>query len=168
MAKKEVESAGEEKKGGKLKWVILMFILLLLAGGGAAAYWFFMGPGAEPREESEQAQARDARSTPRTEFVPEIVSLQPFIVNLADPLGRRFLRMSLSVEVLNNSVVSDLQRADSRVRDAIILLLSGKTFSDLASMEGKIILKNEIMDRLNQILGSGRVTNVYLTEFVIQ
>ncbi|SDB54048.1 flagellar FliL protein [Desulfonatronum thiosulfatophilum] len=167
MAKKEVESVGEEKKGGKLKWIILILILLLMAGG-AAAYWFFMGPGADPKEKSEQAQAQDSRTSPRAEFIPEIVSLQPFIVNLADPLGRRFLRMSLDVEVLNKSVASDLQRADSRVRDAVILLLSGKSFSDLASMESKIILKNEIMDRLNQILGSGRVTNVYLTEFVIQ
>ena len=32
----------------------------------------------------------------------------------------------------------------------------------------KLLLKNEVADRLNQILGAPRVTRVYFTEFVIQ
>jgi len=163
-AKKDaVVSVDEEKKsGGGLKWIIMILVLLLLGGGGFAAYWFLMGPGAKSAEQA-ALDAAQAQS-----LAPEIVTLAPFIVNLADPLGRRFLRLTLDVEVKGQEAAADLNRSVSRVRDAIILLLSSKTFADLASMEGKIVLKNEIVERLNQIIGAGRVSNVYFTEFVIQ
>lgn len=170
MAKKDAAPVeGEQKKSGKMKWVILAVVLLLLVGGGAAAYWFLMGPGAAPDDAThEQAEAGVGPSTPKAEFIPEIVTLETFIVNLADPLGRRFLRMTLDVEVVNRDAVAAVQGSTSRIRDAIILLLAGKSFADLASMEGKITLKNEIVERLNQIVGGGRVSNVYFTEFVVQ
>ncbi len=170
MAKKDALPVEEEKKkGGKVKWVVLLLVLLLLAGGGGAAYWFLMGPGAVSEDDPlEQEGDQAARQEARTEFVPEIVTLDPFVVNLADPLGRRFLRMTLDVEVLNRAAIADVQRNNSRIRDAVILLLAGKSFTDLASMEGKITLKNQIVERLNQIVGGGRVTNVYFTEFVVQ
>jgi len=38
----------------------------------------------------------------------------------------------------------------------------------LITAEGKIILKDEIKQRANQILGEGTVLNVYLTDFVMQ
>lgn len=155
----------EEKKGGKLKWIIALLILLLLAGGGAA-YWFVFGPGAASRNAADEQNG--ALPASRSESLPEIVTLEPFVVNLADPLGRRFLRMTLDVEVVNSTAVADVERFNSRIRDAIILLLAGKSFADLAKIEGKIILKNEIVERLNQIMGGGRVSNVYFTEFVVQ
>lgn len=168
-AKKEAVPVEEEKKsGGRLKWIIMILTLvLLLGGGGFAAYWFLMGPGAKPAEPSAEEQGAP-RADAVQRLTPEIVTLAPFIVNLADPLGRRFLRLTLDVEVNGKEAAADLNRSESRVRDAIILLLSSKSFADLASMESKIILKNEIVDRLNQIIGAGRVSNVYFTEFVIQ
>ena len=169
MAKKDALPVGEEKKkGGKVKWIVLLLVLLLLAGGGGAAYWFLMGPGAVSEDDAQGQEGDRADKAPRADFVPEIVTLDPFVVNLADPLGRRFLRMTLDVEVLNRPAIADVQRNSSRIRDAVILLLAGKSFADLASMEGKITLKNQIVERLNQIVGGGKVTNVYFTEFVVQ
>lgn len=169
-AKKEVEVPveEEEKSGSKLKWIILIVLLLLLAGGGFAAYWFLMGPGAKSTEQAAEEQGQAGPAQSQQKMIPEIVTLPVFIVNLADPLGRRFLRLTLDVEVVSNEAAGDLNRFASRIRDAIILLLSSKSYADLASMESKIILKNEIVERLNQIIGEARVSNVYFTEFVIQ
>lgn len=164
-------AANEKKSGGKVKWIILLLVLLLLAGGGAAAYWFLLGPGAsveENVEAGEEAQEGETEETKSTQQSREIVTLEPFIVNLADPLGRRFLRMTLDVEVVSSEAAENVRDSASRIRDAIIMLLSSKSYGDLASMENKIILKSEIVDRLGQILGKGRVANVYFTEFVIQ
>lgn len=171
-AKKEAAIPVEEEKKstGKLKWIIMiLMLLLLLGGGGFTAYWFLIGPGAKPAEQAAKEQAAPGTDAEQAQpLTPEIVTLAPFIVNLADPLGRRFLRVTLDVEVLGSAAVEDLNRSVSRIRDTIILLLSSKSFADLASMEGKILLRNEIVDRLNQIIGAGRVSNVYFTEFVIQ
>jgi flagellar FliL protein len=55
-----------------------------------------------------------------------------------------------------------------QLRDAIITLITNKISEDLITAEGKIILKDEIKQRANQILGEGTVLNVYLTDFVMQ
>ena len=75
----------------------------------------------------------------------EVVTLPTFLVNLADPLGRRYLKLTVEVEVLNGDVVEEVNMSEAKVRDAIILLLSSKSYTDLASLESKILLKNEIV-----------------------
>ena len=54
------------------------------------------------------------------------------------------------------------------MRYTLLLLLSSKTFADISSMDKKIELKNDIVDRLNLIIGKNKVRNVYFTEFVVQ
>lgn len=158
--KKEIDKNQVEvkKKKGLLRWIILALVLVLLAGGGFLGYKFFMGP-----DDDEAAEDRpvDPRST-------EIVELEPFVVNLADPLGRRYLRTRLQVEVIDRSAARDVERFMPRVRDSIILLLSSKSYADLDSMEKKIQLRNEIVERLNQFIGQGKVVKVYFSEFVVQ
>jgi flagellar FliL protein len=76
--------------------------------------------------------------------------------------------MTLDVEVINPKVAEELNKSTARVQDAMILLLSSKSYADLAPLENKLLLKNEIVDRLNQILGGSKVRQVYFTEMVIQ
>lgn len=156
----------QPKKKGKLKWILLIIILLLLLGGGAAAYWyFFMNKGA-PTDATANATEQTASS--KENVKSEIVTLQTFLVNLADPLGRRYVKMTLDVEVTDAKAAEQLNNNAPKVRDAVILLLSSKTYADLAPLENKIILKNEIVERLNQILGGPKVLRVYFTELVVQ
>ena len=96
------------------------------------------------------------------------VPLPSLTVNLADPPGDRYLKIGLEVEFSAPDAIAGLQNQSARVRDAIILLLSSKTVAELTSAEGKVLLKNEIAARLNQILGAPRVVRIYFTEFVIQ
>lgn len=161
--KKEEETQVEgKKKSGKLKWLILILILGILGGAGYFGYTYFMVQD-DPDEET---QTESPAQTALQSF--EVVDLEPFVVNLADPLGRRYLRTTLKVEVIDRSAVRDVQQHMARVRDSIILLLSSKSYSDLDTMEKKIQLRNEIVERLNQFIGQGRVLKVYFSEFVVQ
>ncbi len=100
--------------------------------------------------------------------VPRPVPLPELLVNLADPAGDTYLRIRMEVEVSAPEAAQELTNNTARIRDAIILLLSGKTAAELASAEGKLMLKNEVASRLNQILGAPRVTRIFFTDFVIQ
>ena len=161
-------------KKSKMKWFILLFVLLLIGGGGAGAWFFFLadkwqaftGTGASTQSvRVEQVPGKEnATSAPLSNTVP----LPVFTVNLSDPLGRRFIKISLAVEVKDSNVAQELKQQDARVRDSIILLLSSKTYADIAPTESKLILKNEIAGRLNQILGGPKVTQVFITDMVIQ
>jgi flagellar FliL protein len=106
----------------------------------------------------------DAR--PRTAVRP--VSLPSLTVNLADSSGTRYLKIGMDVEVNAPEAAQEIDAQAARVRDAIILLLSSKKIQDLATAEGKILLKTEVAGRLNQILGTQRVVRIYFTEFVIR
>ncbi len=174
MADKKAQAPEKEgkKKGGKLKLVIvLLLVLAILGGGGFAAWKFYLEPKmageahtGEPAEGEEHAATEE--EAPATGG--QLVTLDSFVVNLADPMGRRYLKATMDVEVASASVAEELTAAMPKVKDTLLLLLSSKSFEDISSMDRKIELKNQIVDRLNQILGKGKVRNVYFTEFVVQ
>ncbi|MDR2573506.1 MAG: flagellar basal body-associated FliL family protein [Desulfovibrio sp.] len=96
-----------------------------------------------------------------------VLPLPPVTVNLADPGGRRYLKLGMEVEV-NSDVSKDIKAQTPRIRDAVIMLLAGKSYNDIATPDGKVMLKAEVAARLNQILGAQRVIRVYFTDFVVE
>lgn len=100
--------------------------------------------------------------------VPRPVPLPDLTVNLADSGGNRYLKIGMEVELNAPESAQELAAQNARVRDAIILLLSSKTVAQLSTSEGKVLLKNEVAARLNQILGAPRVVRIFFTNFVFQ
>lgn len=174
MADEQLEAPKDEKKkGGKLKWIIIAVVILALLGG--AGFFFkdkimgMLGGGDDQAQEQTETMGEQPEDQSTGEpGETELVSLPTFVVNLADPLGRRYLKLTMDVELVNIDAAEKLQRNESKVRDAIILLLSSKTFADLSSIESKLALKDEIVRRLNQIVGGSAVLRVYFTEMVVQ
>lgn len=154
------------KKKSKTKWIILVVFLLLLGGGGAGAWFFFLQEMVMPKDE--QAAKAEKIEVQKTQPVGTTVALPVFTTNLADPLGQRFIRMNLEIEVADPKAVEELTKQNARIRDTILLLLSSKTYADIATTESKLMLKSEITERLNTILGQGKVYQVFITDMVIQ
>ncbi len=80
-----------KKKRSKLKWFLILLLLLLLAGGGAAA-WYFGLLDTFLRDKQPAPQTTEV-STPA--HLDSTVPLPSFTVNLADPLGRRYIKIDL-------------------------------------------------------------------------
>ncbi|MDR2050600.1 MAG: flagellar basal body-associated FliL family protein [Deltaproteobacteria bacterium] len=156
-----------KKKKGKLKWVLLVFILLLGGGGGAAYYFGFLDKFLNRGEGTEDSQGK-TQQTGAAGVVSPTATLPTLLVNLYDPLGRRYIQLDLELELVSPEVGKEIQAQNARIRDSLILLLSSKTFPELSSQEGKHILRNEILDRLNQVLGGPKVVRVFFTNMVIQ
>ncbi len=190
---KELPEGEAPPKKSKVKKFLIIFLILLIvvaAGGGGAYWWLYMREPAENTPEdnttthteqsntsqgSHSGGATNATGTsPRIErpsVLPrstgQVLPLPPFVVNLSDPTGKRYLKLGMEVEV-NQDVSAVLKSQEAKVRDAVIVLLAGKTFADISSAEGKILLKAEVAARLNQILGGAYVVRVYFTEFVVE
>ncbi|MGL4722447.1 MAG: flagellar basal body-associated FliL family protein [Desulfovibrionaceae bacterium] len=150
-----------EKKGNKK---ILIFILIILIASAATGAWFFFmqDKNVDPKIES----VGTAEKVDPEQFVT--VEVPPFLVNLADPLGRRFIKLTLKVEVKNQQVAKILEKNMFQIRDKIILLLSSKTYADLAPLDNKIYLKNEIVERINQVITPETVQQIFFTDMIIQ
>ncbi len=165
-----------KKKKGLLKWIILAVLLLALGGGGFFAYkkFFAKAPedGAKTEEQAAAGEHGGGGGEPGEKAKPgagsQIVSLPVFLVNLADPLGRRYLKLSMDVEVVDDAAKADVAKNEAKIKDALLLLLSSKTYQELSTLDAKIQLKQDIVQRLNLILGNGKVIQVYFTEMVIQ
>lgn len=157
----------EGKKGGKLKWIIIGVVLLALLGvGGYFGYTMFLAPK-DDTAASEGAPAEGDQQAMET-LEGTLVPLPVFLVNLADPLGRRYLKLGMEVEVRDPEVQADLAKYEARIKDSLLLYLSSQTYDSLSTMDAKLQLKQEVADRLTQILGKGTVLRVYITEMVIQ
>ena len=177
------EAAEAPKKSSKLKKVVIFLAILLIilsAGGGGAYWWLFLrvppppGSGSPvPAGQADSAAQHGRESSPRVERVSElprtagkVLPLPQFVVNLADPAGRRLLKLGMEVEA-NADISKELQANNAKIRDAVITLLAGKSFAEVQSPEGKVLLRAEVAARLNQILGAPRIVRVYFTEFVV-
>lgn len=168
MAEEDVQQEAPRKKFGFLKWLILLVLLLALAGGGYYVYSKFFAADGTAAEEKAPEEEKEAKAPGEVEGYKDLVTLPTFVVNLADPLGRRYLKLSMDVEVTDEEAAKKLGNSEAKVRDAIILLLSSKSFQDLSTIEDKIMLKKQVVERLNQVLGGPKVLRVYFTEMVVQ
>lgn len=196
MAKKPDKAPEESAEGAppaksKKKLIIIIGILVVLLAGLGAGGWFgykwWMGKKAATADNATEQSAdaghgekkdekgghgeKDGKKDEKAsgpEGGGELVSLPPLLVNLAEPQGRRYLKLALDIEVKDKPAAELLTKNMAKVKDSLLLLLSSKTYEDLASLENKILLKKEIVERLTLVLGEQKVLRVYITEIVIQ
>ncbi len=157
--KEKVEEAPPEK-GSSIKWIVIAIVVLLVLGGGGFVSWkTFLNPAQEDgNKEGKPIRVQLGPTFP----------LEVFIVNLAGTSGERYLKVNLELELKESSLAAELEKRSPQIRDTILLLLSGKTFEDVATFKGKTRIRNEITARLNAFLEPGSIKKVYFTEFVVQ
>ena len=166
-AEKETQEQPAPKKS-KLKLIIILLIVILLVGGGVfAAYVMFLKPSPQ-----QMGQNNGGPVKPQAFETAEIGPLYPFetfIVNLADAGGSRYLKVTLQLELDGTkNLTEELDNRKPQLRDAILTVLSSKRYEEINSAQGKLILKKEIIRRVNNLLPKGQIRQVYLTEFVAQ
>jgi flagellar protein FliL len=152
-------------KKGLIVLILFGFIFMAAIGGGFYVMWSKLS------ELNMQAQTQakdDGEEGSPIEEIGTIFSLDPFIVNLADEGGKRFLRTNIDLELSKPEFQPELEKRISQVRDAILLILPSKEYDDLRGVEGKNSLRDEILISLNMHFSEEMVKTLYFTEFVIQ
>jgi flagellar FliL protein len=170
----EKENAPEQAPAKKLSKKMLFIaagVLVLLAGGGVTAFLLLGGEKPAPQAApSETAGGGTLAATPsgRPEVIGPMVDIEPFIVNILDQDGTRYLKAAITLEMADAEAVEAVTRRMPQLRDAILLLIGNKSFNELSDLQGKLQLRSELLDRLNRILSNGSVRKIYFTDFVVQ
>jgi len=143
---------------------ILMLFLVVVGGG-----FYFMWNKLSKLNPQGNAPAKDAaQEEPAKEEIGALFPLDTFIVNLGDTAESRYLKIEVSLELKTPEAVEEMNKRLPQIRDLFLTTLPTKKSEELQSVEGKQALKNEIIGRLNTMLGNELVSNIYFTDFVIQ
>lgn len=157
--KEEIVEESEVKPKKKSKLLILIVLAVLLAGGGGAAWYFTQGNSAHPAKEE------------KPKIVPPVFEkLDAFTVNLAG--AERYLQVEMSLKISDAKVSEEIKLRMPEIRDSILRLLSSKQAEELASVEGKTKLSEDIKKQVNHVLGTKSpqegVLAVLFLSFIIQ
>lgn len=142
---------------------LVVTVLLVLTIGLAAGFFMMWSKISTLNTPGNPATATQGQAT-----LGALFSLDTFIVNLADQERSRYLRVTMDLELEAAADVGKLNERLPQIRDRILMILPSKRFADIASMEGKTALRDEIINKINGLFPENVITNIFFTEFVVQ
>ena len=178
------EETQEPKKSSNMLMIIIIVVLILIILGGAVVAILLMGGDEETAKVTSQApQAKEKsvsksgrRSSSSSDIqesrnlsdIGVLYPLDTFTVNLKSDAGRRYLKVTMSLELEGEELSLELDSKSPVLRDRIIRILTSKTLEEISSKKGKKKVESQIMDTLNAMISDGKIRGIYFTEFVIQ
>lgn len=152
------EEIKEVKKGGKrrfLSFLILGLLIIFLAGG---LVFFFASYKSSEEKEPKREHSKNAI----------IYTMEPIVVNLLDPTGKRYLQIGLAFELRDKKLEEEIKNNEPKIKDIVISILSSKTPEEILQPEAKGMIKNEILQKINSALGEEAVLDVYITQYIVE
>lgn len=155
----------------KMLVIILGVVVLIVAmmGGGFFLMWTKMNTTlAQVQMQNAGGNATEEQAKEEEVTIGPTYKMDTLIVNLADQGGKRYLRITMELELSAPQVLEEINLRLPQLRDTILMILPSKQYSDISSTEGKVALRDELIAKINTILKKGTVTTIYFTEFVVQ
>ncbi len=154
--------AAPAKRGISRKVLIIgaAGLTVLLAAGAGLYFFVFAGRAAD------DAARAAALAAPET----FIFNLPTMTVNLNDDgaEGDAFMKLTIALEVADESVMREIQPRMAKVVDAFQVYLRELRKSDLEGSAGIYRLKEELLRRVNVAIAPAQVENVLFKELLVQ
>jgi flagellar FliL protein len=170
-----VQAPAEAGKGGIVKALgiaVGLFALMLASQliGPLLACKFMPGlmPGC-----GEVAEVTGEATPDKDKGPPQYLALEPpLVVSFEDRNAIRFLQVTVEVMARQEEVMEAVATHTPVIRNNLLMLMGGKTVTDLTSREGKEALRQEALVEVQRILttytGESGIEDLYFTSFVVQ
>lgn len=155
-ASADAAPAPAKKKGGLMK--MLVIVVVLLGGAGGGAFWWMRGGTAKAATEPELEERG-------------LLSFEPFLVNLADEGGNRFLKATIQLVFESAEEAKHIEESPvvvGHLRSAVLEVLTEESATTLVKPEGKEALKKKIKEHTSKLVPHQKVMDVLFSEFVVQ
>jgi len=162
--KTEIEEGKEDSKLKGLfstKNIIIAAVALFIM---PIAAYFLVTKVFHPMADSKQ----DVSEVKKDEEIKSVFMLDPIIVNIAGTNGTRYLKVTIGLELSDPKVSDEIEKRNPQIVDVLIRVFSSRDIAEVSEPRGRDGIRREIITRLNDLLVSGRLINIYFTEFVIQ
>lgn len=163
------------KGGGGWKKLVLFGLIgtLLIAVSVTTTLLLLKDDGDTAGASEAATNTGGEQAKPAEKKTPVYLSLDPpFVVNLNDDSGVRFLQVQVSVMTYSQEALDKVELHMPMVRHYLVLLFSSQSFSELKTREGKEKLQKAALETVRQALteatGQPLVEQVFLPSIVGQ
>lgn len=169
----QAEADRKARRKQKIKLTVFAVLLVLLSVGVTLGLLYFLAPGdaGSTGEAEEQAEQSEPLEKARQQAIYFPLK-EKFVINYNVRGRQRFLQTEVNLMFRDNEVATVLEQHLPRVRNDLIMLFSGQEFEDLQTPEGRELLRQDALRRVQAILqqemGQPGVEQVLFTSFVMQ
>ena len=148
------------EKGQMNYKMLALIIVLVIIITGVASFTFFTYFSVSSGEDNEEKvkSIEDIRTT---------YQAGSYTVNISNNNQISFVRATIVFELETPELAKELDKRTSQIRDRIISTLRGQN-REILEEPGADTIKIIVKEKINEILISGKVTNVWFTELVVQ
>lgn len=183
--------AGPAKASPLQAWLPLILALVLMPALGFATMNFMLLPKlkqqlAQPPAGGEEAAAAEPEAKPAAAHgakpdekaghgakapakgAKEMVVMSKLMVNVSGSMGSRLLMVSLTMAGTGSDFKARVDQNEAQLRDTACSILQTKTLADLEKPGTRTLLRSELHNAFNGILGESRLQEIFIPEFVVQ
>ncbi len=131
------------------KFLLFLLTVIIFVGGGGVIFYVLQQGG-----ENEQKKAAASF---------KIMELEPVVINLSDG---HYIRIAIALGYTGDE--SELKNKLPAINDILITTVGAMTSKELISPEGKELLKENLLLKINSILSGAHVRNIFYREFIVQ
>lgn len=187
--------AAGAKGPSKLPLILaLVNSVALLGAAGFLTYTKLLFKRPAITEEGERAKLAAVKASPRPAEVSGTIQFDPITVNIAALPAQakpaegtprqiqgklHYVQVGFVLEIRDISRKDEVEAIRPMINDKLLSLLGRKEFQDLTTVQGRYILRTQILDLVNQMLASKKVgedaetsqnlvSQVFFTQFIVQ
>ena len=166
MADEEEQIEGEDeapRKKSKKGFLIGVVLALVLGGGAFFAVYsgMILGPE-EPVADADHAPEEEVFALPPVAFV----EIDPLVISLSSGPSSKHLRFRASLEV-EPEYEEDVAKLVPRVLDVLNSYLRAVDMQDIEDPTSLVLLRAQMLRRIQLVTGEGRVRDLLIMEFVL-
>lgn len=134
------------------KWFIVGIMSLLLVISGSVFYFT-------------DVFAKDADESSIDDILERTVAIDQITTNLASD---DYIRISFTIQTDSEKAKEELEKRDFQVKNIMIQELSEMQADDLRGKEGQLLLQKTLNNKINDLLQTGKIEKIYITESILQ
>ncbi|MCS7461888.1 flagellar basal body-associated FliL family protein [Paenibacillus doosanensis] len=146
---------------------ILIAITLILTA--AFVLWNYMDKASSnPQEQalSSAGEVKPAKKSTPDEAKENTVILKDILTNLA--ANNRFIKASFAIEMENKKAKEEFEKLDFKMKAIIVQTLADMTPEQVQGSKGFDNLTSVLMNKMNPLLSSGKIKQIWITDSVLQ
>lgn len=104
-----------------------------------------------------------------------VVAFDPINATIASDPGSpgessrvRYANINFSLEIKDKKKIAKVEAIKVQFLDTLLSILGRKQFSDLTTVQGRYVLRSEMISAANKLLKEDLVTNVFFIHYMIQ